>query len=315
MSEKYVCKKCMFSCCNFNDIKRHINKKKPCQKIMDSFNYSDDQLLILTLLSKINITDKIEEELNYLKKSDIITKNKDKLFNDIYMIEKKKLKNCIYCSNEFDKLIDLKKHILVKCFFNQVMDKNNINILNNINNLNNSNNIINITNNNITNIYVKIKSPIPFDSDWDISKIDKINREHLAFSNFMYTKLLEEILKNEINLNVIIDKNNDLGIVYKNDIDRYIQMKSKDIVDNTMDKLKNHLIKINNDSKDSILFECIDIGKKMIENKYDSYINNDIIQKSVKDIISKIFDEKKEEAITISNNFQNEIMKNIDKGF
>ena len=54
MSEKYVCKKCMFSCCNFNDIKRHINKKKPCQKIMDSFNYSDDQLLILTLLSKIN---------------------------------------------------------------------------------------------------------------------------------------------------------------------------------------------------------------------------------------------------------------------
>ena len=53
-------------------------------------------------------------------------------------------------------------------------------------------------------------------------------------------KLLEEILKNEINLNVIIDKDNDLGIVYKNDIDKYIQIKSKNIVDNTMIKLKNH---------------------------------------------------------------------------
>jgi len=34
----------------------------------------------------------------------------------------------------------------------------------------------------------------------------------------MYTNLLTEILKNEINLNVIIEKDNDSGIVYKNEI-------------------------------------------------------------------------------------------------
>ena len=58
----------------------------------------------------------------------------------------------------------------------------------------------------------------------------------------MYTSLLEEILKNEINLNVIIDKDDDSSIVYKNNIDKYINIKSKYIVSNTMDKLNKHLM-------------------------------------------------------------------------
>jgi len=48
----------------------------------------------------------------------------------------------------------------------------------------------------------------------------------------MYTELLEEILKNDINLNVIIDKDNDSAMVYKNSVDKYIQMKLKDIISN-----------------------------------------------------------------------------------
>ena len=67
----------------------------------------------------------------------------------------------------------------------------------------------------------------------------------------MYTELLEEILKNDINLNVIIDKTNDSGMVYKNNIDKYIQMKLKDIISNTMEKLNNHLNDINKDDSRS----------------------------------------------------------------
>jgi len=67
----------------------------------------------------------------------------------------------------------------------------------------------------------------------------------------MYTELLEEILKNDINLNVIIDKDNDSGMVYKNNIDKYIQMKLKDIISNTMEKLNNHLNDINKDDSRS----------------------------------------------------------------
>jgi len=68
-------------------------------------------------------------------------------------------------------------------------------------------------------------------------------------SQFMYTELLEEILKNNMNLNVIIDNENDSGIVYKNNIDKYIRMKLKDIVSNTMDKFNFHLNDINSSDK------------------------------------------------------------------
>ena len=58
---------------------------------------------------------------------------------------------------------------------------------------------------NITNIYVEIKQPpISFDNNWNLSQISEGDKSNIMISNFMYTKLLEEILKNEINLNVII---------------------------------------------------------------------------------------------------------------
>jgi len=243
MQPNYLCKKCMFCSINFNDIKRHVNKKKSCRNNTESFNYSDDQILVLALIPNSD-NENIKEKIKYLEKSDILYKNKDKLFNDISYIDKNKSKKCIYCEHEFNKIIDLKQHLLIDCFYKEFSKNNKIeNITNNTTNIN-SNNDNSITNshNNITNIYLEIKSPIPFDKEWDTSKIDKLQKENLALSNFMYSKLLEEILKNEINLNVIIDKNNDSGIVYKNDIDKYIQMKSKDIVDNTMDKLKKHLL-------------------------------------------------------------------------
>ena len=140
----------------------------------------------------------------------------------------------------------------MECFYNYKNVHCNINFSNvsDSNNNNNSNN--NITNNNITNnIYLNIKNPIPFDDNWNISNID--NKDKIIFSKIMYTNLLTEILKNEINLNVIIDKDNDSGIVYKNNIDKYIKMKSEDIIDKTMLKLKEHLLSINNDSCDYYL--------------------------------------------------------------
>lgn len=308
----------MFDSNKFCGMQRHLNKKKSCKKNLEAFNYSDDQLLILSILPQDENYDEMEEKISYLKKSNIIHKNKDKLFKDINFIDKNKSKKCTYCNEDFDKIADLKKHFLIKCFYDELQKNNTINNINVINNANNTNNAHNTNNshnttNNITNIYLEIKSPIPFDGEWDISKIDKFYKENLAFSKFMYTKLLEEILKNEINLNVIIDKDNDSGIVYKNDIDKYIQMKSKDIVDNTMDKLKKHLLDINNDSKDNILEEFIDISKKNIENKYDIYKNNKNIKNDVNEMISNIFEDKKEDALNISNNISNDIIKNFSK--
>jgi hypothetical protein len=116
----------------------------------------------------------------------------------------------------------------------------------------------------------------------------------------MYTSLLEEILKNEINLNIIIDKNTNSGLVYKNNIEEYIEMKLKDIVNITMEKLKNQLLEINNDIQDKVFKDVSDYYRKMITKKYIDYTKDKDIQEQVIGCVSNIFEKKKEDAIKIS---------------
>ena len=68
---RYLCKKCRFSTDKFSDMQRHLNKKKSCKKNLEAFNYSDDQLLILSLLHQSDDFEKIKEEILYLKNSNI----------------------------------------------------------------------------------------------------------------------------------------------------------------------------------------------------------------------------------------------------
>ena len=300
MTSNYTCKKCLHKTNNYNDLKRHLTKKNQCIKNLDTFSYSDDQLIILSLLPNCS-----EKDVEHLQKSNIIYKNKDRLFQEINYIDKNKLKICSYCKEQFNKICDLRKHILITCFYKELEKINSPNIINI------TNNNVNIINNNITNIYYDGKAPIPFDNSWDISHIAKFIQNEIIFSNFMYSELLKEIINNNFNLNVIIDKNTDSGMVYKNDIDKYIHMKSKDIVDNTMDKLKNHLLDINNNAKDKLLLECLNISKKIIESKHENYKNNETLQQSIKDLIATIYETQKDKAIDISSN----IMKNIHKGY
>jgi hypothetical protein len=319
MSTTYLCKKCNIRKEHYNDLKKHLYKKKQCSKNLDAFNYSEDQIIILTLLPYFDNKHIVnDQELEIFKSSTELFKNKDKLFNILETIDKTKTKKCLYCDKEFSKNIDLRKHILLSCFLKE-LEKNNDNNLNKgVSIVSNSNNI-NIGNigniSNITNIYVNIKNPVPFDEDWDISKIDLEKKTNLLFSKIMYTKLLEEILKNDINLNVIIDKDNDSGMVYKNDIDQYIQMKLKDIIDNSMDKLKKHLLNINELSSDICLDDCLLPSKNIIEKKHSEYKTNMKIQKIVNELVANIYETKKNDAINISNNISNSDSDRTVKGF
>lgn len=134
----------------------------------------------------------------------------------------------------------------------------------------------------------------------------------------MYTNLLEEILNNETNLNVIIYKETSSGMVYKNDVDKYIQMKIKDIVEKSMEKLYNNLNEINGSMKEnSIVYEDIlKLSKEKIDTKYKDYKNNEETKKIVQDYITNIFDNKKQDALVVANNIdQNNIdQNNIIKG-
>ena len=99
-------------------------------------------------------------------------------------------------------------------------------------------------------------------------------------------------------------------MVYKNDIDKYIQMKSKDIVSNTMEKLRNHLNEINKADNES-LEEIITHSRRIITKKYNDFQKDDSIQDNVNNLMYSIFDNKKLDAIKIAENIINNKL-NID---
>ena len=104
-------------------------------------------------------------------------------------------------------------------------------------------------------------------------------------------------MKNNANLNVIIDKKNESEMVYKNDIEKYIEMTSQDIVINTMEKLNKQLLQINKDAKDSCMKDCIDFTRRIITKKYIDYVNDSNLQKNVSYCVSNIYDKKKDHSV------------------
>ena len=299
-SSCYTCKRCLYKTSHFNDIKRHLAKTKKCSKVLNAYYQSDDQLLIMSLLSEDIKPDSLEQ----YKDSNILYTNIIELVSVIDSIDKHKLKKCIYCNNEFSKICDLRQHVLLSCFYNkkmkEIQNTEKLVSIDGTNNANHSHNNNNTTTNNNINIYLEIKTPVPFDEQWDISNINKHTQTDLIFSKSMFTNLLSEILQNEINLNVIIDDAESVsGIVYKNDIEKYIQMKSKDIVNNTMDKLKHQLIDFNKKNTES-LPEVVDISSKTITQKYNNYKNDENIQNSVDKLIFNLFKNKKVESVNIA---------------
>lgn len=330
MSKNYKCSICDFTTIYYNDIKRHINRINKCSKNHNNDNkiiYSDDQLFVLSLIPyDNNVHNVTKEEITHLKNSRILIGNKDELFNNIDDIVKNKLKTCKYCNLKFNKINDLKKHIVVNCFFenlkknnneqnpnkNLIINSNNTEQSNNENSFNTNNyNQCNVSNN-IININLEIKSPVPFDQNWDISKINDKTKRGIIVSNIMYTSLLEEILKNEINLNIIMDNESDSGMVYKNDIVKYVEMKSKDIVEKTMEKLNNQLLDINNDDK-VLLNDIMDYCRKMINKKYIDYQKDEAIQKNVEKLLINMYETKKHEAKEMAEKVLNN--KNLNDGY
>jgi hypothetical protein len=209
----YRCERCFYKSDKYPSIIKHILVKKQCSKQIESYKYSDDQLLILSLLPHYDNKSSVnEDDLNKYEKTDVLFNNKLELINIVKNINKNNLKTCIFCNEEFKKIDDLRRHIILSCFFNDKNNKIQNNIINSNNTTINSNNVTNITNNITNNINVKIDPPIPFSEDWDVSDISKNEKIFYLFQNSIYTSFLEKILQNKNNLNVIIENiNNEYG--------------------------------------------------------------------------------------------------------
>ena len=279
----YECKRCLHTTKQKIEIVRHLNRKNKCIIInVEALKYSDTEILDL---STKKMFDKDDSNLN------------EKDINDKLI--------CNYCNATFHNKSNLNIHINNKKCFEKYT-----NITNHNNTLNQQNNIININ-------FNLVKS---FDEDWDVSKIDKTLRDMLVLSNIQYTKTLEHILDNESNLNVVFDDDSKSGIVYKNELERFQPMTVTDIIDKSMDKLYKQLKVFYNDfsdKKDEYLLDehFLNRVKDLTDKKYSDYKTNKDINLRVKELITNIYNSKKNETLKIYELLCNNDEKNLLEGY
>jgi hypothetical protein len=154
-----------------------------------------------------------------------------------------------------------------------------------------------------------------FDEDWDDSKMDDKAKIMVVLADTKYTKTLELLMENNVNLNVLIDYTGEKGLVYRNN--NFEIMSIKDIVKKSMAKIYHLLhkfcqdIEINNIH--NIKWAYLEEEKKMIENKYNEYISNKDTEEKVIHFMKDIYHKKRGDTIKFCNNI---IMnKNCEMGF
>jgi len=330
----YKCRKCGYEKNLFRDMKNHININKSCIKDFSCMDLSNDEILIMTLMPCVKGMQNFDFEKikNYCNTH----KNKNILLELLFDIDKTKIKKCLYCNKDFSKIKELKYHIIMECFENEMSNKKNINVenlninnnianenianenntnenntnenntnensinlsintFNNINTINSGNTINNINNVNII-LNLNNTKPVPFDDNWSLSNLNNKDKANIMISKYMYSLLLTEILDNNNNLNVIIDKEKDFGIVYKNDLEKYIKMEIKQIISNSMEKLQKNLLIINKDLKDNGNYDgdYLSTKDKDIKNKYNVFKHNFNTSEIVNECLTNIFDKKKD---------------------
>ena len=155
---------------------------------------------------------------------------------------KKNTKNnfCSNCNKTFSTNSNYKRHIEKKICLEENKETNNI-----INN----------------------KKLRGFDQDWDVSKINKSDILDILLDKNKFIKTLENILKNEVNLNVIINNDNN-GFIYKSVNNKYEPMKKDQIIQQSIEKIYKHL--------KTFYEEIISNNIDEYETKYFDTINNDI---------------------------------------
>ena len=229
-----------------NDIRRHIEKKNICEIKNNENNYTEQELYNMSLNKECEI--------------------------------KKNTKNnfCANCNKTFSKNSNYKRHVEDKVCRkeNKLDDNEKNNTVINDNSINVDNTIINngvINNGVINNINININVDNQklrgFDQDWDVSKINKSDILDILLNKHKFTSTLQNILKNEVNLNVIMNNDNN-GFVYKSGNDKYEPMKQDQIMQESMEKIYKHL--------QTFYEETITNNINNYDTKYFDTINNDI---------------------------------------
>jgi len=179
-------------------------------------------------------------------------KYKDEDLYDL-SLQRIKLKKfvCLKCNKNFCNNNTLKRHIEKSC---KKITLDNTSETSDKSNISNESKVCDIKPDSIT---------ISFNDKWDTSHIDNKDKFIMLFTTSRFTKTLEYILKNNVNLNVLIDKTSDYGLVF---IDgKFIKMDIDTIVKQTINKLYEHLTNFHKD-----ISNIFDIDKHPLNYNFDT---------------------------------------------
>ena len=264
----YLCARCNHITNQKIEMKRHLDKIKKCTIKNENNILNDDELYNKSLEKNYKLNDKSVDK---------------KIDKDYY---------CQQCNKKFSNKGNLNKHVKSVC-----------------NIINTTTHIQNIGIQNITNkiININLGNVMGFDQEWDTTKIDDQKKGEILLSNSKFTKALENILKNEINLNVIMDNDDKTGIVYNNEKNKYEPMTKKTIIEKSMEKVYNHLKKfyneIINNNKNDLSIQSLESELMALETKYTNFFKFEDVEKIVNNTFSKLYSDKKEEAENIYYDF------------
>ncbi len=329
----YQCKRCEFKTKLIGDMERHINRKYIC-KTKDDYNLNNEQWKKDCLEKKYenigNILNSINNNIN--NTNNLVNNIKDNL--DINNKETNEIDNkCLYCNKNFINVYLLSRHNKTcknKKIYEENIKNTDNNLKNSVENINNiqTTNIQNNTNvqNNIqNNIIINIPEKnfeqnsvntilIPFFEKFDTSHINDNTQLILLFSN-LFTTTLQEILKNDVNLNFSIDIKNKESYVYKNDDEKLVKIDNIIIYNNVWKKIRDYLLesleKIQKENP-TISAAPFDLAKKQINSRYNDLILDNEHDKvnTIKQGIKEVYNLNKEKTLQKFELIKNNLIEN-----
>ena len=308
----FECARCLHRTKQKSDMRKHLEKQKKCLFYnKHNINLSEKELfdLSMTKLSE-SPTEKLEcvEIANW---SENFIKN--------YV--------CEVCHKNYSRLSVLERHRNTSCKGVQPPTEKQIIETPKIiqNNIIGDNNVINNTLNNITNNinFVNINVVKGVDENWDVSKFTPEMILFLLFSNSKYTNTLTEILKNDANLNIIMNEDSANVAVFKKENGRFVFMDKETVIDDSMEKLYYQLKSFANDIKknshDLSFYKEIEpkiaTEEKNIDLKYENYKNNSDVQKNVSQILTELYMGKRDETIFMNRDKLKDNVFLLDKSY
>ncbi len=271
----FMCYRCNYKTLCQTDIKRHIDRKYVCDIKNNDYN--------------LNIND---WKIKSLEK---IVLNDNEIIKNI--IEKKNNENesikCESCEKTFFSRSNKYRHLKIcKEKKNNELEENNNNtkdkdidnnneqpktlMTNNIQNNNIQNNIffINILEETVNEESIK-NMILPFYSKFNTSHLSDLEQLNILINN-SYVNALNELLKNNVNLNYFISDDDESMIVYKNMNEKFVTEKKIVIYENIWNKITFTFLDILEKIKNQTPYqhpEIYQIWKNKIIEKHNNFIN------------------------------------------